>query len=93
MNGMHRRSSCPPNHFLGHETDGGDIAKVVIALAAHPFNMIVGHFVDSRLSQFSAPWSADSAGSGGSARWPACPASENPSARTLGSRIGEELAA
>jgi hypothetical protein len=43
---MHRRSSCPPNHFLCHETDGGGIAKVVMSLAAHPFNMVVGHFVD-----------------------------------------------
>lgn len=40
------RSSCPPNRFLGHETDGGGIAKVVMPLAAHPFNMVVGHFVD-----------------------------------------------
>ena len=45
MNGMHRRSSCRPSHFLGHEADGGGIAKVVMPLAAHPFNMVVGHFV------------------------------------------------
>lgn len=46
MNGMHRRSSCPPSYFLDHETDGRGIAKVVMPLAAHPFNMVVGHFVD-----------------------------------------------
>jgi hypothetical protein len=46
MNGVHHRSSCRPGRFLGHETDGRGIAKVVMTLAAHPFNMVVGHFVD-----------------------------------------------
>jgi hypothetical protein len=46
MNGMHCRLSSLPSHFLGHETDGGGIAKVVMSLAAHPFNMVVGHLVD-----------------------------------------------
>jgi hypothetical protein len=46
MNGVHRRSSRPPGSFHGHETDGGGVAKVVMPLASHPFNMIVGHFVD-----------------------------------------------
>ncbi len=43
---MYRRSSCPPSYFLDHETDGRGIAKVVMPLAAHPFNMVVGHLVD-----------------------------------------------
>jgi hypothetical protein len=40
MNGVRRRSSCLPNHLLGHEADGG-VAKVVMPLAAHPLNMVV----------------------------------------------------
>jgi hypothetical protein len=36
----------PSNHLLGHKADGGGIAKVVMSLATHPFNMVVGHFVD-----------------------------------------------
>jgi hypothetical protein len=56
MNGMHSRSSCPPNHFLSHEADGGGVAKVVMPLAAHPFNMVVGRFVDwERLALASVP--------------------------------------
>lgn len=43
---MHRRSSCPPSHFLGREAGSGSITKVVMSLAAHPFNMVVSHFVD-----------------------------------------------
>jgi non-canonical (house-cleaning) NTP pyrophosphatase len=36
----------PAQPLSGHETDDGAVAKVVMALAAHPFNMVVGHFAD-----------------------------------------------
>src|SRR5580692_10804718 len=42
VQGRAPQSSCPPNHLLGHEPDGGGVTKLVMSLAAHPFNMVVG---------------------------------------------------
>jgi len=43
-----RRGTATLKFYEGRDIlpDGSGVAKVVMSLAAHPFNMVVGHLVD-----------------------------------------------